>query len=303
MDGLPHALVAAVLEELPLVVLFGISSTSQLWSSLINETVAFRTTLVGPADDLAALVEAAEPGATFRVRGTCLIRRLYITKPVRIVGENGSALVGGDGRSMITISVGGTVQVRDLELRYDAKEAPDFFVQRSIVNVIAGVLRLARCQLSWETSPPGQALGVAVRGGSVLEMDRCRIGGPIGQARSSIGPLLFCDRAGVTLSQCELKGAGYGGCAVLKGGTASISQTDIGVSEGNGVALWAAARATVSRCRLLSCKDHGIAVMTQRGTLVADANTFEDIGGEQVYHRSTNPFGPPPICSAASMMA
>ena len=189
MDGLPHALVAAVLEELPLVVLFGISSTSQLWSSLINETVAFRTTLVGPADDLAALVEAAEPGATFRVRGTCrLHRRLYITKPVRIVGENGAALIGGDGRSMITISVGGTVQVRDLELRYDAKEAPDFFVQRSIVNVIAG------CSASPGASSRGkQALRpstcVAVRGRSVLEMDRCRISGPISKARSSIGPL------------------------------------------------------------------------------------------------------------------
>ena len=312
MDDLPHALVTAVLDELPLAVLFKIASTSRLWSSLVNEIDSLRATIVAADDDLAALLDDAEPGATFRVRGTCrLRRRLYISKPVRIVGENDAALVGGDGRSMITISVGGTVQVRDLALRYDAGET-QLLVQRSIVNALAGVLHLARCQLSWETDPtdPPQAFaprginyGVAARGGSRIVMDSCRVGGPDGQAWPTIGPLLFCDRAVVTLSRCELKGTGFGGCVVLKGGTASLSQTDIGVSEGNGVALWAAARATVSRCRLASCKDHGIAVMTQRGTLVDEANTFEDIGGERVYRSTLNPFAPPPVCTAASMMA
>ena len=223
--------------------------------------------------------------------------------------KNDAALVGGGCRSMITISVGATVQVRDLALRYDPVSPSANLANlsaSSIISVLAGVLRLARCRLSWETASGlnsnGINHGVAARGGSRIEMDCCRIGGPHGQAWPWIGPLLFCDRAVVTLSRCELKGAGLGGCVVLKGGTASLSRTDIGASQGNGVALWAAARATVSRCRLASCKDHGIAIMTQRGTLVAEANnTFDDIGGERVFRHQQNSFAPPLVCTAASM--
>ena len=307
MEDLPHALVTAVLDELPLAVLFAIAHTSRLWVSLVKDIASARVTRVGPDDDLAALVEAAGAGATVLVHGTCrLQRRLLLSKPVRIVGdENDAALVGGGCRSMITISVGATVQVRDLALRYDPTDPVSPTSASSIISVLAGVLRLARCRLSWETASGfnsnGINHGVAARGGSRIEMDCCRIGEP-DQAWPWIGPLLFCDRAVVTLSRCELKGAGLGGCVVLKGGTASLSRTDIGASQGNGVALWAAARATVSRCRLASCKDHGIAIMTQRGTLVAEANnTFDDISGERVFRHQQNSFAPPLVCTAASM--
>ena len=74
MDDLPHALVTAVLDELPLAVLFKIASTSRLWSSLVNEIDSLRATIVAADDDLAALLDDAEPGATFRVRGTCRLR-------------------------------------------------------------------------------------------------------------------------------------------------------------------------------------------------------------------------------------
>lgn len=310
MQDLPHALVTAVLDELPLAILFAIAHTSRLWVSLVKEIESARATRVGPDDDLAALVEAAEPGATVDVHGTCrLHRRLYLSKPVRIQGlskpENDAALVGGGFGSMITISVGATVQVRDLALCYGHNDSVSF--STSIVNVLAGVLRLTRCRLSWETAP-GKAFnphgihyGVAARGGSRIVMDGCRIGGPDNQVWPWIGPLLFCDRAVVTLSRCKLCGTGLGGCVVLKGGTASLSCTHIEASQGNGVALWAAARATVSRCRLASCQKHGIAIMTQRGTLVDEANTFDDIGGENVFRHQQDPFAPPLVCTAASM--